>query len=86
MLDKLKDLWSNSKEFHDQTAHFLWAFIPIAIVGANPITGAIAGALFALPREWEQHDKSFKPSSYGWRSYLDVVCFAIGGFTAGVLF
>ncbi len=86
MLDKLKDFWNSSKQFRDQVAHFAWGFIPIAIVGTTPLVGAIAAILFALPREWEQHDKSFDITSYGWRSWLDVVSFGIGGFVAGLLF
>ena len=70
------------KQVLDQSTHFLWAFIALAPICFFPhaITGALSGALFALPREWEQHDYKFK---LGRGSLLDLLFFSIGGVVIG---
>lgn len=52
------DIWyRNHKEFVDQPLHFLMCFLPVIACIIHPAMAAIPAIMFALSREYYQHDR-----------------------------
>jgi len=53
----MKDFYKQYKEFIDQPLHFLMVFIPVILCLIHPAMSAIPAVMFALAREYYQHDR-----------------------------
>ena len=72
------------KELIDQLLHFTWAFGALApVLVKRCVATAMLSALFiCLPRELVDQWHGWP---IGWGKLLDIVCFLMGGFAAGIL-
>lgn len=72
------------EQIGEQVLHFVWSAIPLVAYSLIPVpvlNGAIAGLLWALPRELVDQWPIERP----WDTVLDLSFFTLGGALAGLL-
>lgn len=69
--------YRNHKDLVDQPLHFLMTFVPVVLCLIHPVMSVIPALMFALSREYYQHDRVIV-----WNFDL---AFAYAGALAGVV-